>query len=92
MRNADLDSLGVAFGALAQNDSLGVAFGALAQNDSLGVAFGALAQTTLPSAPEHVGSAPSARGTDWGPLLAIVAFVVVSSVIMGWIGWKKRND
>ena len=77
MRNADLDSL---------------ASGALAQFDSCGVAFGALAQTTQPSAPEHIGAIPSARRTDWGPLLAIVAFVVVSSVIMGWIGWKKRND
>lgn len=77
MRTADLDSL---------------AFGALARVDSLGVAFGALAQVTQPSAPEHVGGAPSARGTDWGSLLAIVAFVIFSSVIMGFIGWKKRHD
>lgn len=29
--------------------------------------------------------------TQWGPLLAIVGFVVVSSAVMGWIGWIKRD-
>jgi hypothetical protein len=30
--------------------------------------------------------------THWGPLLAIVAFVAISSLVMGWIGWKKKDE
>jgi len=29
--------------------------------------------------------------TQWGSLLAIVGFVVASSLIMGWIGWTRRD-
>jgi hypothetical protein len=35
-------------------------------------------------------SAPAPPATEWAPLGAIVAFVVVSSVVLGWIGWTKR--
>lgn len=59
----------------------------------------AVQSTTVQPTPSATASAPVSlsvpvdRGpaTDWPPLLAIIAFVIVSSVVLGWIGWKKRH-
>lgn len=42
---------------------------------------------------QPASTSSEARGlaTDWPPLLGIVAFVVVSTLVLGWIGWKKRD-
>lgn len=37
-------------------------------------------------------ASPAEPPTEWGPLLGIVAFVVVAAVVLGFIGWKKRDS